>query len=129
MLENLVAGASEGDVVFEHHVAVVVLVKAIVLSYDCRASLGSILLRVQIDLSEEIDGVGHGVLAVRIEHSALRFKRRLEMVHALEVVSRLSGSIESEVAEGVLRSESPRKALRVQTIGRLDHCSEERDLT
>jgi hypothetical protein len=57
LLENLVAGASEGDVIFEHHVAV--FVKAIVLSYDCRARLGSLLLRVQIDLSEVIDGVGH----------------------------------------------------------------------
>ncbi len=83
MLENLVAGASEGDVVFEHHVAV--FVKAMVLSYDCRASLGSMLLCVQIDLSEQIDGVGHGVLAVRIEHSALRLKRELEIEHALEV--------------------------------------------
>jgi hypothetical protein len=126
-LENLVAGASEVDIVFEHHVGV--LVKAIVLRYDCRASLGSMQLRVQIDLSEESDGVGHGVLAVRIEYSALRWKRELEIEHALEVVIRLSGSIESEVAEGVLRSESPRKALRVETIGRLDHSSEERELT
>ena len=104
-MENLVAGACEFDVVFEHNVGVPV--KAIVLRYDCRASLGSMQLRVQIDLSEESDGVGHGVLAVRIEYSALRWKRELEIEHALEVVIRLSGSIESEVAEGVLRSESP----------------------
>ena len=105
MLENLVAAASDVDVVFEHHVGA--LVKAIVLSYDCRASLGSMRLRFQIDLSEEIDGGGFGVLAFWI---ACRFslgKYELEMEIVLVVVSRLSGWIEMEHAEGVLRSESP----------------------
>ena len=86
MLENLVAAASDVDVVFEHHVGV--LVKAIVLNYDCRASLGSMRLRFQIDLSEEIDGVGHGVLATRIEHRVSLEKHELEMVIVL--VSRKS---------------------------------------
>ena len=113
MLENLVAAASDVDVVFEHHVGA--LVKASVLSYDCRASLGSMLLNFQIDLSEEIDGVGLGVLVFRIARRFSLGKYQLEMEIVLVVVIRLSGSIESEHAEVVRRSESPRKHFRVHT--------------
>ena len=76
MLENLVAAASDVDVVFEHHVGA--LVKAIVLTYECRASLGSMLLNFQIDLSEEIDGVGLGVLVFRIARRFSLGKYQLE---------------------------------------------------
>ena len=44
MVETLVAAANDVDVVFEQHVGVA-LVKAIVLTYKCRASLGSIACR------------------------------------------------------------------------------------
>ena len=128
MVETLVAAANDVDVVFEQHVGVA-LVKAIVLTYECRASLGSMLLNFQIDLSEEIDGVGLGVLVFRIARRFSLGKYQLEMEIVLVVVIRLSGSIESEHAEVVRRSESPRKHFRVHTTGRLDHFSEERDLT
>ena len=127
-METLVAAANDVDVVFEQHVGVA-LVKAIVLTYECRASLGSMLLNFQIDLSEEIDGVGLGVLVFRIARRFSLGKYQLEMEIVLVVVIRLSGSIESEHAEVVRRSESPRKHFRVHTTGRFDHFSEERDLT
>ena len=100
MVETLVAVANDVDVVFEQHVGVA-LVKAIVLTYECRASLGSMLLNFQIDLSEEIDGVGLGVLVFRIARRFSLGKYQLEMEIVFVVVIRLSGSIESEHAEVV----------------------------
>ncbi len=126
-MENLIAAVNEVDVLFEHHVGFV-LVKAGEITDDCRANVASMRLRFQIDLSEEIDGVGHGVLAIRIEHRASLAKHELEMVILLVVVSRPSGSIESEVDAGVLRSESPRKLLGCRTTDRIDHFNEEREL-
>ena len=86
-MEKLIAAANEVDVLFEHHVGFV-LVKAVEITDDCRANVGSMRLRFQIDLSEEIDGVGHGVLATRIEHRVSLEKHELEMVIVL--VSRKS---------------------------------------
>ena len=94
MVETLVAAANDVDVVFEQHVGVALhFVKAIVLTYECRASLGSMLLNFQIDLSEEIDGVGLGVLVFRIARRFSLGKYQLEMEIVLVVVIRLSGSI------------------------------------
>ena len=128
LVVNLIAGASEGDVIVERHVGFV-LVKAFEVSDDCRANVASMRLRLQIDLSDEIDGVGQRVLAIRIEHRLSLAKHELEAVIVLEVVSRPSGSIESEVDGGVARSESPWKLLGCRTIERIDHFNEERDLS
>ena len=67
LVVNLIAGASEGDVIVERHVSFA-LVKTFEVSDDCRANVASMRLRLQIDLSDEIDGVGQRVLAIRIEH-------------------------------------------------------------
>ena len=125
---NLIAGASEVDVLVKRHVGFV-LVKALEVSDDCRANGASLRLRLQIDLSDEIDGVGQRVLAIRIEHRLSLAKHELGTVIVLEVVNRPSGSIESEVDGGVARSESPRKLLGCRTIERIDHFNEERDLS
>ena len=95
LVETLVAAANDVDVVFEQHVGVAP-VKAIVLTYKCRASLGSMPLNFQIDLSEEIDGVGLGVLVFRVARRFSLGKYQLEMEIVFVVVIRLSGSIESE---------------------------------
>ena len=127
-MENLIAAANEVDKLFEHH-AGFAFVKALEITDDCRANVASMLLRFQIDLSEEIDGVNQGVLAIRIEHRTSLCKPELEMVILLVVVGRPSGWIESEVGGGVLRSESPLKLLDCRTSDRIDHLSEERELS
>ena len=130
LVVNLIAGANEADVLVERHRGFA-LVKAFEIADDCGANVGSMRLRfqIQIDLSEEIDGVGHGVHAIRIEHRVSLAKHELEMVIVLVVVIRPSGSIESEVDGGVVRSESPRKVLECRNIDRIDHFSEERELS
>ena len=117
-VENLIAAANEVDKLFEHH-AGFAFVKALEITDDCRANVASMLLRFQIDLSEEIDGVNQGVLAIRIEHRTSLCKPELEMVILLVVVGRPSGWIESEVGGGVLRSESPLKLLDCCTSDRI----------
>jgi hypothetical protein len=129
-VESLIAASNEADVFFERHVGFALL-KAFEITDDCGANVGSMRLRfqIQIDLSEEIDGVGHGVHAIRIEHRVSLAKHELEMVIVLVVVIRPSGSIESEVDGGVVRSESPRKVLECRNIDRIDHFSKERELS
>ncbi len=119
LVVNLIAGASEVDVLVERHGGCA-LVKAFEVSDDCRANVASMRLRLQIDLSDEIDGVGQRVLAIRIEHRLSLAKHELGMVIVLEVVSRPSGSIESEVDGVVVRSESPRKVLDCRPHHRSD---------
>jgi len=89
LVVNLIAGANETDALVERHGGFA-LVKAFEIADDCGANVGSMRLRfqIQIDLSEEIDGVGHGVHAIRIEHRVSLAKHELEMVIVLVVVIR-----------------------------------------
>ena len=108
LVVNLIAGASEGDVIVERHVGFA-LVKALEVSDDCRANVASMRLRLQIDLSDEIDGVGQRVLAIRIEHRLSLAKHELELVIVLEVVSRpvvKLAAVESELRRQLRRVET-----------------------
>ena len=125
---NLIAGASEVDVLVERHVGFV-LVKALEVSDDCRANGASLRLRLPIDMFDEVDGVGQRVIAIRIEHRQSVAKHELATVIVLEVVSRPSGCIESELDGGVARSESPWKLLGCRCFEWIDHFNEERDLS
>ncbi len=87
-LENFIAAANGCDVIFRHPVGIVSFLKAVVLCDQCGANRGTMRLRFQVGLSEEIDGVGHGVVAIRIEHRG--FERKFLIAPVGRVMHKIS---------------------------------------